>query len=54
MAGASSSHGGLQEDEFNLIRQYLIFRGLSSTAKAFDSELKLDRDKAFRVDIPKY
>ncbi|KAK7868097.1 hypothetical protein R5R35_005545 [Gryllus longicercus] len=33
-----------------LIREYLIFRGFSSTVKAFDSELKVDKDKGFRVD----
>ncbi|XP_058117640.1 WD repeat-containing protein 91 [Anopheles ziemanni] len=33
-----------------LIREYILFRGFSNTLKAFDSELKSDKDKSFRVD----
>jgi hypothetical protein len=33
-----------------LIREYLLYRGFSGTLKAFDSELKVDKDKSFRVD----
>ncbi|XP_049862050.1 WD repeat-containing protein 91 [Schistocerca gregaria] len=33
-----------------LIREYLVFRGFSSTLKAFDSDLKIEKDKGFRVD----
>ncbi|XP_063907683.1 WD repeat-containing protein 91 [Zophobas morio] len=33
-----------------LIREYLLFRGFGSTLKAFDSELKVDKEKSFRVD----
>lgn len=33
-----------------LIREYLLFRGFSGTLKAFDAELKIDKDKGFRVD----
>ncbi|RZF32900.1 hypothetical protein LSTR_LSTR004291 [Laodelphax striatellus] len=33
-----------------LIREYFIFRGFSNTLKTFDAELKLDKDKSFRVD----
>ncbi|CAH0554439.1 unnamed protein product [Brassicogethes aeneus] len=33
-----------------IIREYLIFRGFGSTTKAFDSELKVDKEKSFRVD----
>jgi len=32
-----------------LIREYLLYRGFSGTLKAFDSELKVDKDKSFRV-----
>ena len=32
-----------------LIREYLLYRGFSGTVKAFDSELKVDKDKSFRV-----
>lgn len=33
-----------------LVREYLLFRGFSSTLKAFDNDLKSDKDKGFRVD----
>ncbi|KAJ8932675.1 hypothetical protein NQ318_021214 [Aromia moschata] len=33
-----------------IIREYLLFRGFGSTLKAFDSELKTDKEKSFRVD----
>lgn len=33
-----------------LIKEYLLFRGFSSTIKSFDSELKVDKEKSFRVD----
>lgn len=38
--------------EFNdgLVREYLLFRGFTQSLKAFDNELKIDRDKAFRPD----
>jgi hypothetical protein len=32
-----------------LIREYLLYRGFSGTLKAFDTELKVDKDKSFRV-----
>lgn len=33
-----------------LVREYLLYRGFTSTVKAFDSDLKSDKDKGFRVD----
>nr|CAD7201638.1 unnamed protein product [Timema douglasi] len=33
-----------------LIREYLLYRGFGGTLKVFDSELKVDKDKGFRVD----
>ncbi|XP_059611200.1 WD repeat-containing protein 91 [Phlebotomus argentipes] len=33
-----------------LIREYMLFRGFSTSLKAFDAELKLDKDRSFRVD----
>ncbi|XP_071793240.1 WD repeat-containing protein 91-like [Asterias amurensis] len=33
-----------------LVRDYLLFRGFTNTLKSFDAELKLDKDKKFRVD----
>ncbi len=32
-----------------LVRDYLLFRGFTNTLKSFDAELKLDKDKKFRV-----
>lgn len=34
----------------SLIREYLLFRGFGNTLKTFDTELKTDKDKGFRVD----
>ncbi|XP_068620439.1 WD repeat-containing protein 91 [Battus philenor] len=33
-----------------LVREYLLYRGFTSTVKAFDNDLKIDKDKGFRVD----
>ncbi|XP_059171646.1 WD repeat-containing protein 91-like [Physella acuta] len=33
-----------------LVKDYLLFRGFSSTLKALDQELKIDKDKGLRVD----
>lgn len=33
-----------------LVREYLLYRGFSSTVKSFDNDLKADKDKGFRVD----
>ncbi|XP_071090534.1 WD repeat-containing protein 91-like isoform X1 [Haliotis cracherodii] len=33
-----------------LVKDYLLFRGLTQTQKAFDSELKNDKEKGLRVD----
>nr|CAI5825492.1 unnamed protein product [Callosobruchus analis]CAI5838945.1 unnamed protein product [Callosobruchus analis] len=33
-----------------LVREYLLFRGFGSSLKAFDVELKSDKEKSFRVD----
>jgi len=32
------------------VKEYLIFRGFSSSLKAFDNELKSEKDKGFRID----
>lgn len=32
-----------------LVREYLLFRGFTATLKSFDNELKIDKDKGFRV-----
>ena len=33
----------------DLIKEYLIFRGFTNTLKSFESDLKSDKDKSFRV-----
>lgn len=33
-----------------LVREYLLYRGFTATVKAFDNDLKSDKDKGFRVD----
>ncbi|XP_045483199.1 WD repeat-containing protein 91 [Harmonia axyridis] len=33
-----------------MIKEYLLFRGFGQTLKAFDTELKTDKEKSFRVD----
>ena len=33
----------------DIIKEYLVFRGFSSTLKSFESDLKADKDKSFRV-----
>lgn len=32
-----------------IIKEYLLFRGFTNTLKAFEGEVKLDKDKSFRV-----
>lgn len=32
-----------------LIREYLLFRGFTNALKWFDNDVKLDKDKGFRV-----
>ena len=34
-----------------LVKDYLLFRGLSQTLRTLDNELKLDKDKGFRVSL---
>ena len=31
------------------IREYLLFRGFTSTLKAFEAEVKSDKDKSFKA-----
>lgn len=33
-----------------LVKEYLLFRGFSQTLKAFDNDLKTEKEKGFRVD----
>lgn len=32
-----------------LIKEYLLFRGFTQTLKSFDNELKMEKEKGFRV-----
>lgn len=34
----------------DLIREFLLFRGFAVTLKAFDNELKNEKEKAYRPD----
>ena len=34
----------------DLIREFLMFRGFAFTLKAFDNELKNEKEKAYRPD----
>uniref|UniRef100_UPI00358F0FF5 WD repeat-containing protein 91 n=1 Tax=Myxine glutinosa TaxID=7769 RepID=UPI00358F0FF5 len=42
------SHGVERADE--LVRQYLLFRGFPGTLRAFEAELRTDRDRALRPE----
>lgn len=33
-----------------LVREYLLFRGFVASVKSFDTDLKNEKDKGFRVD----
>ncbi|CAH1783822.1 unnamed protein product, partial [Owenia fusiformis] len=41
--------GGVERMD-DIIREYLLFRGLGGTLKTYEYELKVDKDKGFRVD----
>lgn len=34
----------------DLIKEYLLFRGFTATVKVFEADLKVDKEKGFRVD----
>jgi hypothetical protein len=38
-----------QMDE--LVKEYLLFRGFTTTVRALDAEVKSEKDKAFRVRV---
>lgn len=33
------------------VKEYLLFRGFSQTLKTFENDLKIDKDKGFRVSM---
>jgi len=35
----------------DLIKEYLLFRGFTSTLKAFENDIKADKDKSFKVSV---
>ena len=34
----------------DLVKEYLLFRGFTGSLKAFDSDLRSEKEKAFRAD----
>jgi hypothetical protein len=34
-----------------LVKEYLLFRGFTTTVRALDAEVKSEKDKAFRVRL---
>ena len=34
----------------DLVREYLLFRGFASSLKAFDVDIKAEKEKGFRAD----
>lgn len=36
-----------------LVKEYLLFRGFTHTLRTLDNELKIDKDKGFRVSRSK-
>lgn len=34
-----------------LVKEYLLFRGFTTTVRALDAEVKSEKDKAFRVRV---
>ena len=33
----------------SMLKEYFLFRGFTTTLKAFENEVKMDKDKSFRV-----
>ncbi|KAJ2105862.1 WD repeat-containing protein 91, partial [Coemansia sp. RSA 921] len=47
-----SAKAGIESLEYidDLLREYLLFRGFTSTLQAFESDLEQDRDQGFHAD----
>lgn len=49
LAGVDINMGSAVERTDEHVREYLIYRGFTSTLKHLDSEIKADKEKGFRV-----
>lgn len=49
LAGAEVTMGSAVERTDEHVREYLIYRGFTSTLKHLDSDIKADKEKGFRV-----
>lgn len=49
LAGEKSTMGSAVERTDEHVREYLIYRGFTSTLKHLDSDIKTDKEKGFRV-----
>lgn len=49
LAGVDVNMGSAVERTDEHVREYLIYRGFTSTLKHLDSEIKADKEKGFRV-----
>jgi len=34
----------------DLVKEYILYRGFAATLKAFDNDLKIEKEKAFRAE----
>lgn len=48
-AGSEVTMGSAVERTDEHVREYLIYRGFTSTLKHLDSDIKADKEKGFRV-----
>lgn len=49
LAGEKLTMGSAVERTDEHVREYLIYRGFTSTLKFLDSDIKADKEKGFRV-----
>ncbi len=49
LAGSEVTMGSAVERTDEHVREYLIYRGFTSTLKHLDGEIKADKEKGFRV-----
>lgn len=49
LAGVDVNMGSAVERTDEHVREYLIYRGFTSTLKHLDNEIKADKEKGFRV-----
>lgn len=50
-AGSEVTMGSAVERTDEHVREYLIYRGFTSTLKHLDSDIKADKEKGFRVGL---